>query len=296
MEILEGTLGYYQSGQANYPIVPGHEFSGEIVALGSRVQNFTKDDKVVVECIQGCGECDYCKQDNAILCNDRTEVGVMGKDGACAEYFVTHSRYVHKVPGDVSLIAAALAEPLAVVTKALRRLGVKEKINNAKNCAVFGAGTIGHLMAQLLRLKGHTVTVFDKESERLNLFNGKISTSAELENLEKFEYLIEATGNQHVLSKILSQSTAGATILLLGLPYANQQFNFESIVAYDKTVVGSVGSSGKDFEEALKTLPQIDISPFVKSQFKLNEFTEAIQANRSHADLKIMLRINLSDQ
>ena len=57
LEVLEGTLGYYRSGLAQYPIVPGHESSGTVVAVGPRVTGFNEGDRVVVECIQGCGEC-----------------------------------------------------------------------------------------------------------------------------------------------------------------------------------------------------------------------------------------------
>ena len=123
LEVLEGTLGYYKSGKAHYPIVPGHESSGTVVAVGPRVTSFDEGDRVVVECIQGCGECAACDRDDAIQCRERREVGVMGHDGAYATYLITRARYVHRVPEPVTLAQAALTEPLAVVHKALRRLG-----------------------------------------------------------------------------------------------------------------------------------------------------------------------------
>ena len=70
LEILDGHLGYYKSGLAKYPIVPGHESSGTIAALGARVTDLAERDRVVVECIQGCGECPACACDNAIACVD----------------------------------------------------------------------------------------------------------------------------------------------------------------------------------------------------------------------------------
>ena len=89
LEVLEGTLGYYKSGMAQCPIVPGHESSGTVVAVGPRVTDFDEGDRVVVECIQGCGECAPCARDEAIQCRERREVGVMGHDGAYAAYLVT---------------------------------------------------------------------------------------------------------------------------------------------------------------------------------------------------------------
>ena len=291
-EIVEGTLGYYKTGMAQFPIVPGHESSGTVVALGPRVTSVSEGDRVVVECIQGCGECRECMRDEAIRCSDRREVGVIGQDGACAEYLITRARYLHSVPDTVSLAEAALAEPLAVVIKGLRRLGSRPSGDQPRRCAVFGAGTIGHLAAQILKLRGHSVTVIDRQSERLSLLNGVVSTSAEIADLSEFEWLVEATGSQVVLSRILQQASTGATLLLLGLPYSDQTFNFETIVAFDRTVIGSVGSSASDFDEAMATLPKLDTSPFLKTWFPLDQFDKAFTAAKSKNNLKVMLRVD----
>lgn len=292
LEIADGTLGYYRMGMAHYPIVPGHESSGTVVALGPRVTSVSEGDRVVVECIQGCGECRECARDEAIRCVDRREVGVIGQDGACAEYLITRARYLHRVPDSTSLAEAALAEPLAVVIKGLRRLGSKPMGDQPRRCAVFGAGTIGHLAAQVLKQRGHSVTVIDRQHERLALLEGVVSTSKEIADLVEFEWLIEATGSQAVLSKVLQQASTGATLLLLGLPYSDQTFNFETIVAFDRTVIGSVGSSAADFDEALATLPRIDTEPFLRTWHPLDQFENAFSAARSKANLKIMLRVD----
>jgi 2-desacetyl-2-hydroxyethyl bacteriochlorophyllide A dehydrogenase len=291
LEIYEGRLGYYKSGMAKYPIVPGHESSGTVVSLGKRVTAFNEGDRVVVECIQGCGACVDCQADSAINCRERREVGVMGKDGGYAAYLVTHARYAHKVPADVSLAEAALAEPLAVVIKALRRLGVTP-VGTPKRCAVVGAGTIGHLMARVLSQRGHSVTVFDRETGRLALLEDIASTSTTFEKLEEFDWLVEATGDQAALTALLEKSRTGATLLLMGFPYANHNFTFESIVGFDKAVVGSVGSNGRDFDEALATLPLLDTAPFLKSCYSLEEYERAWADVRSRAHIKVMLRID----
>jgi 2-desacetyl-2-hydroxyethyl bacteriochlorophyllide A dehydrogenase len=292
LEIFEGRLGYYRSGMAKYPIVPGHESSGTVVSLGKKVTTFETGDRVVVECIQGCGTCAECQRDSAITCRERREVGVIGVDGGYAEYMVTRARYAHKVPANVSLGQAALAEPLAVVIKALRRLGATEPAPRPMHCAVMGAGTIGHLTAKVLALRGHEVTVFDKEPARLALLSEVARTETSLSGLERFEWLVEATGDQGVLTTILQHSATGATLLLVGLPYAPNNFSFESIVGFDKTVVGSVGSNGADFEEALATLPKLDTRPFLQCSYPLEEYYEAWNAVRSRAHMKVMLRID----
>lgn len=289
IEIVEGRLGYFKTGQARYPIVPGHESSGVVVALGPRVTELSEGDRVVVECIQGCGECDACRQDDAIQCRGRREVGVIGQDGACATYLVTRARYVHRVPDNVTLAQAALTEPLAVVHKGLRRLGSISSSDVPRQCLVVGAGTIGHLAARVLSTRGHSVIVVDRSADRLRALNGSIVTQERIQDLAPFDWIVEATGQQSALGEILNQSRPGATLLLLGLPYAEQSFSFESIVAYDRIVVGSVGSSGSDFKEALATLPMIDATPFLQHTFPLAEFDRALSAARSQAVLKVML-------
>ena len=294
LEIFEGRLGYYKSGMAKYPIVPGHESSGTVVSLGKRVTAFTEGDRVVVECIQGCGACADCQRDSAITCRERREVGVIGVDGGYASYLVTRARYAHKVPASVSLAQAALAEPLAVVIKALHRLGASASGDTPKRCAVVGAGTIGHLAARVLSLRGHEVTVFDRETARLSLLTGVATTATSLDDLDQFEWLVEATGDQSALTSLLERSATGATLLLMGLPYAHHNFSFESIVGFDKTVVGSVGSNGADFDEALVTLPLLDTSAFLQVSYPLEDYERAWAAVRSRAHIKVMLKIDPS--
>ena len=294
LEILEGTLGYYRSGLAHYPIVPGHESSGTIVAVGPRVNDFREGDRVVVECIQGCGECPACARDEAIRCRERREVGVIGQDGAYAAYLVTRARYVHRVPATVSLAQAALTEPLAVVIKGLRRLGAAAQGDRSRRCAVIGAGAIGQLAARVLALRGHDVTVIDQERKRLALLEGIARTSLSLDGIEAYEWIVEATGSQQVLDTLLQQSGTGATLLLLGLPYSSQSFSFESVVSFDRAIIGSVGSSGADFDQALATLPDIDTTPFLQAAYPLEEFEKAWDEFRRRSVLKVMLQADQS--
>ncbi len=292
LELFEGRLGYYKSGMAKYPIVPGHESSGTVVSIGKKVTTVREGDRVVVECIQGCGACPECQRDSAITCRERREVGVIGVDGGYAAYLTTRARYAHVVPANVTLAQAALVEPLAVVIKALRRLAAASAAPGRLRCAVVGAGTIGNLAARVLALRGHDVTVFDREPARLSTLDGIAATSTSLGELDRFDWLIEATGDQAALSALLNQSRTGATLLLLGFPYETQSFSFESIVGFDRTVVGSVGSSGADFDEALATLPLLDTSAFLTLSYPLEEYALALRAVRARGHIKVMLRVD----
>lgn len=293
LEILDGSLGYYKNGLAKYPIIPGHEFSGHAMTSGPNVDHVQDGDAVVVECIQNCGVCIECKRDNPIACQSRAEMGVINRNGGYAEYVVVPGRFVHCLPDGFDLQKACLCEPLAVALKGLKRLrrtwlAKKEP----KRCAVVGGGPLGHICARVLSLWNHHVTVFDRNPTRLGYFEGSdIDVSDDLSRLEEFDNLIEVTGSPEVLDTILHESPAGATILLLGLPYAQRKFTFESIVAFDKTVVGSVGSSAKHFDKAIELLPQLDISAFLEKILNFSEFKYAWQLARSHQHLKIILKM-----
>lgn len=291
LEILDGTLGYYQNGTASYPIVPGHEFSGRIAAIGQNVSDLAEQDPVVVECIQGCGACGECQVGNFIGCADRAELGVIGRNGAYAEYVVAPARFVHKLPPDLDLRAAALTEPLAVVLKGLRRLDASLAAKpGARRCAVIGAGPLGHICAKVLASRGHHVTAFDRNPKRRALFDGTdIAAAEDLDRLGDFGVVVEVTGDPEVLSKALHTSPANAVLLLLGLPYGRREFSFEAIAAYDKTVIGSVGSTAEDFEEAIKILPSLDLTPYFECAVPLSEFDRAWRASRAGEVLKVML-------
>lgn len=318
LEIVSGSLGYFKNGMSSYPIVPGHEFSGWVAQAGANVQHLREGDPVVVECIQSCGECAQCAGGNWIACRQRTEVGVMGRNGAYAESVVVPGRFVHKIPAGLDMRVAALCEPLAVALKGTKRLARLLDENRpslsyaaamaqppraggttllaarprSRRCAVVGGGPIGHLCAQILALEGHEVVVFDRDPRRRACFAGTaIQATEDLRELDRFEVLVEATGDAEALHAILSNSAAGAMILLLGLPYARREFNFEDIVALDKTIVSSLGSSAEDFDEALALLPRLPVQPFLERIMPLASFADAWDSFRRREHLKVLLEI-----
>jgi 2-desacetyl-2-hydroxyethyl bacteriochlorophyllide A dehydrogenase len=294
LEIFDGTLGYYKNGMAKYPIVPGHEFSGRVVQTGANINHLQVDDPVVVECIQSCGACPECQRGHWIGCENRTELGVFGRNGGYSQYVVVPGRFVHKLPAGVGLLEACLCEPLAVVLKGLKRLTrIWQSQAAGVKCAVVGAGPLGNLCAQVLKSQGHRVKAFDRHSGRLtHLSRIGIEISEDLTELSEFDVLVEVTGDPEALEIMLGKSPAGATFLLLGLPYAHKPFTFESIVAYDKTVVGSVGSSGLDFDEAMALLPYMDVRAFTEKVVPLSEFRQGWDLGRQRKHLKIIFQPN----
>lgn len=280
IEVFEKSLGYYRDGVAKYPIVPGHEFSGTIVRIGSNnryQERFKVGQRVVGECVLSRDP------------SDRREVGVINQHGAYSTYVVVPGHAVHKIPDTVSSRNAALAEPLAVVLRAIRR--VQHRLFPEAKVAIVGAGTIGYLCAEALRKGGYDITVFDKNIDRLSYLEGKVQgTSSKLEELDRFDVIFEVTGSKEVLERVLQQSRSDSTLMLLGFPYGDMQFNFEDIVGKEKVIIGSVGGDAEDFVKALAALSEITIPEHAYVVMPLSEFRQAWDLHRSSKHLKIFLQ------
>ena len=295
LEIAAGTLGYFKDGLASYPIVPGHEFSGRIVKVGQNVTGLAEGDPVVVECIQSCGNCVECRNENFIGCDERAELGVLRRDGAYADYVSVPARHVHKLPADADLRKATLTEPTAVVLKGLRKLEPLLKSSNGGKLkiGVVGAGPLGQLCARILAFKNYQVLAFDRAAERLAFLDGSgIEATTDLTRVGECQAIVELSGNADALDAVLRGSQAGTAILLLGFPYGEKPFSFEGIVAFDKAIVGSVGSAAADFRSAIALLEELPISAHLGHRFALEEFDTAWKASRLPTVLKAIIDVD----
>ena len=292
-EVLRGDLNFYKSGLAKYPIIPGHEFSGRVVRIGSKSTEFKSGDRVVGQCILSCGNCDMCFSGRETACTQRKEVGVLNQNGAYAEYITLPTRFVHKIPQSLSLISASSIEPLAVVLKGMRRLDLDKLItSDRENILVVGAGPIGHLCARVGYFWGHNITVMDKNNYRLNFLSDiDISLSEEINNYNKFSVIIECTGNADIAELIINKSSSSSNVLLLGLPYDKKIIDLENIVSSDKKIIGSVGSNTDDFRKAISITKNIDLNCFNNSIYPFCDWKEAWEMHKNKRELKVKLQI-----
>ena len=163
VEIFDGSMAYFRDGLARYPVVPGHEWTGEVVEVGSGVNGFRHGDRVVGEVAIGCGHCVRCLAGRPHVCARRSETGIVHRDGAMASRLVFPAAYAHRV--DLEPRAAALVEPTSVAVNAARRGEV-----HGRNVAVIGAGPIGLLTAQVARAEGAAaVAVADTRADRVKV-------------------------------------------------------------------------------------------------------------------------------
>src|SRR3954449_7066993 len=161
IEIFDGSLAYFRMGLAQYPIVPGHEWTGTVLEVGRGVAGYAPGDRVVGEVAIGCGVCVRCLAGRRHLCARRTETGIVHMDGAMASHMVFPAAFTHRV--DLEPRAGALVEPTSVALHAVRRGRVV-----GRRVLVVGAGPIGLLVAQCARAEGATEAVLsDTREDRL---------------------------------------------------------------------------------------------------------------------------------
>lgn len=154
------------------PVVPGHEFFGTVVELGegaAEAHGLQVGDKAIAEQIVPCGECRYCARGEYWMCEVHDIYGFQKDvaDGAWAEYMRFHANArVHKVPGDMPPEAGVLIEPLACAIHAVER----GEIQLGDTVVLAGAGTLGLLMLQVIKLKSPgRIVVTDAKAERLEI-------------------------------------------------------------------------------------------------------------------------------
>ena len=142
------------TGRRRPPIVMGHEAAGEVVETGGAVKSFKKGDRITFDSTIFCGECFYCTNGMANLCNSRMVLGVScdeyRRHGAFAEYVVIPDRIAIPLPDGLSYEEAACTEPVGVAAHALRMTPIA--LNDT--VAVVGSGLIGNLAIQILKASG----------------------------------------------------------------------------------------------------------------------------------------------
>lgn len=145
LELLHGTASYLQDGRAHFPLVFGHEWCGQVVAVGEEVRGIAVGDRVVGQTMVPCGLCRMCQRGRRPLCEALVEVGLYGLQGAAADYIQMPMRSLTVLPDGLADLSAAFIEPAVTVVGGFDKVGCGLE----DTVAVVGTGTIGLLAVQL---------------------------------------------------------------------------------------------------------------------------------------------------
>ena len=279
-----------------YPLIMGHEFIGEVAAVGSGVQNVKAGDAVAVEPNYSCGTCALCREGNRNLCLSRTAVGI-DVDGGLAELACIPARCCWAAPAELSPEQLLLTEPLAVVVRAVNRGGARA----GETAAVVGVGTLGLLAVQVLRARGARVLAVSRSDRRFPLARElgaegvhSLTAGSGAEAARRFsgregvDLVVETAGTPEAVEEALGLARPGGRVVLTGLPHDPSQVHFFWVVRRELTILGSMIYQD-EFPEAMRLLRTgaVKVEPLVTHRFRLDAVNEAFAAHQSPASIKV---------
>ncbi len=277
-----------------YPIVPGHEFCGEVVAIGTDARNLKVGDFVAVDPSLFCGRCRQCRAGRFNLCEYWNAIGVGSANGASAEFVAVPSANAFPLPPDVPRHWGALVEPLSCAVHGLDMVDAKV----AEDYLIYGAGTMGLLLAQLAKDAGASrVEMVERNPKRHDLAKrlaaDRIAVSAdELERPQGWDVVIDATGVVPAIEDGIRRVARGGTFLMFGVANSDATATFSPFRIYNDEIkiVGSMAVL-HSFERALSLLAKgiIDCEAMITNRFKLDEYQTAIDTFLAGSGLKVQV-------
>ncbi|MDJ1135839.1 zinc-dependent alcohol dehydrogenase family protein [Streptomyces iconiensis] len=262
------------------PVVPGHEFAGEVVGLGSEVTGLRVGERVAVDPSLYCFECRYCRQGHNNLCERWNAIGVSVAGGA-ARYAVAPAANCVPLPDHIRTQDAALIEPLSCAVRGFdvlsSRLGA--------HVLIYGSGTMGLMMLELAKRTGAaSVDIVDLKPERLatakQLGCSASATNAdELDRPQGWDVVVDATGNAAAIQDGLGRVAPAGTFLQFGVADYATTAVIEPYRIYNKeiTITGSMAVL-HSYERAaeLFALGVIPPETFISDRFPLERYPEAL--------------------
>jgi 2-desacetyl-2-hydroxyethyl bacteriochlorophyllide A dehydrogenase len=272
------------------PIVPGHEFSGTVVACGPEARDVREGDRVAVDPSLYCNECHYCRLGRNNLCLRWGAIGVTVAGGA-AEYCAVPAANCVVLPEGVQTADATLIEPLSCAVRGYDVL----RSQLGSHVLIYGAGTMGLMMLRLaLRTGAVSVDVIDLNADRLSLAasQGASGTAASAEEFDRpygWDLVVDATGVVAAIQDGLERVGPGGTFLQFGVSDYDARATIEPYRIYNKeiTITGSMAVL-HSYERAAELFADGVLDPrvFITDQFPLSRYAEALDAFRGGAGLK----------
>ena len=286
---------------ANYPVIPGHEFSGVVVKVGSEVKNFKLNDRVTADPNLPCYSCFFCHRKQFNQCLNLEAIGVT-RDGGFANYVLVPATTVFPISDDISFAEAALLEPLACVVWGLKQV----QIQASDSMLIFGAGPMGILMMQAVKAAGaSSVTIIDKELSRLELakslgadhtvlateFNTEIAQTI---SAFGFDIVADATGVPKVIENMVTFARAGAKLWVFGVAPEGSKVAMPPDIIFrkDLKVIGSFALN-KTFTEAIALVEHgaVNLKPLISHQLALEDFEQALHlAEQDPNRMKVQIK------
>lgn len=274
------------TGRRRPPIVMGHEASGIIEKTGRNVTVFKPGDRVTFDSTVYCGKCYYCRRGEINLCDNRKVLGVSCEEyklnGAFAEYVAVPAHILYPIPGNVTFEQAAMVEPLSIAFHAINR----SRVTLNSSVVVVGAGMIGLLLIQLLKINGcGKIIAVDIVQSKLDLaekFGANEIIRADQADVPKevkritenrgADIAFEAVGVTATVKNAVESLRKGGTLTLVGNLMPSVELPLQSVVTRQISLNGSCASAG-EYPECLDLISsgKVDVDSLISKVVPLEE-------------------------
>ena len=272
---LSGYLGH--NALRVPPLIMGHEFAGEIVALGGNVANINPDLKtgklVTVNPLWYCGDCYYCQKGLTQLCTKRKLLGAH-RPGAFAEYISAPAKLALVLPDGMSTRTGSLTEPVGCAV----RIGELAGDVSGEDCLIIGAGPIGLLTLQVLKLNGaNRVFIAELDAERLQMGEALGGIPIQPRDIDTVQMVkdetggmgvavsVDAVGSARTREQCVSATRPTGTMILTGLHEESSNMPAADMIRREITAKGSFAYTSANFAAALDLLAEdkIRLDPWI---------------------------------
>ncbi|MCH2212673.1 MAG: galactitol-1-phosphate 5-dehydrogenase [Fuerstiella sp.] len=274
------------SGRRVPPLVMGHEASGIVAAVGSRVTDFVTGDRVTFDSMVSCGSCWFCSHGDANLCENRMVLGVSCGDyrryGAFAEFISVPARIVYRIPETLSFEHAALIEAVSVAVHAANRTPIRL----GDTAVVVGSGMIGLLVIQAVRLAGCSrVIATDVNDHRLNVartLGADFTINAadedapakihELTQGRGADVAMEVVGTTPTIKSAIAGTRKGGSVTLVGNVTPEIDLPLQDVVTRELSLYGTCGCNG-EYPACIALLESgaIQVEPLITARAPLED-------------------------
>jgi threonine dehydrogenase-like Zn-dependent dehydrogenase len=285
------------------PMIMGHEGAGVVADVGKGVENLKPGDKVGLNPLWGCGQCEPCVNGQPNMCLNWRHLGITC-DGTFAEYRAVPAFTAYKLPDSISMIDAAFLEPITLAVRTLDH--VKPMLGDT--VAIIGPGSIGLFHLQAFKSAGAAKTIvigLDQDAKRLEIakklgadyiVNGSkedvVKRVKELTNGLGCDIVVESANHPSTVGQSIDLAAAYGRVMLFGL-YPEATISPLNLMRSGLTVYGDVAVTPKWYKRAIRWVEhkKVTAEPMVSGKFRLDQAKEAFDAFHAGDSVKVLFEM-----